>query len=1782
MPGIDCSKARSPIERAICADPALIVLDRATAQAYSGALTTAPAQRDALRQEQLRWLKQRDTACAVPTPAINACLKAQLTARIAALTPTPAPVATSSVIPGPTPVVVRRTPPAIPSTTIAQPVATLDQTSLPAGPQAETLLHVTVPGRFTLSAKSAGGAALQLVDMLTGPSDVAGAAGSQDGRIDELLDVGVYKLLVSSASGASGTVTVSVRPFHDAGPPAALPLPGQPLAATLADGEQRAFWLAVPASGTVRIEAAGRSLADLRLWRDGRELSALQPQVMPIEPTPGHPLTDIRLTGQVEAGTYLAVAYGGPAASWTDNDAGQPFHVRAGLSDALQAGWAGGEVGPFGSEIYQRPPTRGVLRLELPQAQPAELLVGDRSATIARDSREPVTRLLLAPSDTGAVEIRAAQGQNFTLRSLERPTGTSLRKPGTYWLSAVADGAGGDEVPLTLLLLRDDGSTRPARIVADTLPTIGPTAAWRARFNLRGPTTLFAHGLGGPVSLRSTGVPLKSDRLEDNLPEGYYAFALKPQTGALGAVEITLGAPGSTPPLAAMLPRDPVLPFGVQTLAPGEAFRLVGNSAPGLTIGLSARPAPVVLAEGPLSVTLAALASADIPVSITPGGTLEVTEIGGGRVPYTSRPQPGGTIVTVPPADHARTVVLAWRQMVPPAPAIPAPTPVDQQVDMQAGTPVFFDLADRQSASFGLSVATGGLYRIETTGRLHTAGRLGTAFLPEIATANANGVGQNMLLQTMLRAGRYHVSISAEESAGHAGLTATPAPLLTTASLQPGSTARLSLPAGTGAAIPIAVSTAATLHFDVLGLGTPWQGRLEDAQGWPITRPGPLDGIEQKMMAGNDRLVIEPAPTARDVVVRLRAIEPPVAIVGHGPHKLPFGTAQSATWREPDGASAPRTPDQWTFALDGEAAVTLTLDTTMAGELRALEPVDAPVRRVVGSWKGKLPPGAYRLDVTSLGRNDRADYSVTLDSTELQPDAPRQVRLPATVPFAIAAPRVVSLTSFGTTPVRAVLRDAQRHVIGRYGPREGDWNVAVSRPLAPGAYTLEIASATAPTSTQTDRRDAPPTADSDATAADDTTDDAATQDAQTRASQTAGEKTTPAAATDDSDTSTTSDDRAPAAMVEVRLALPRALVSAPAPEAVATLDGSGVHVLSLAAPKQGQLLVVQAQSAADLMLTVERQEGPGWQVIALDQGRAPAVAVPGEVDQAGWRVQAWLIDGGSEPVRAVARSITIEAQQPGAVTLGPLDAMAAPLAVARVGLPAGLASAYAADGTSAGSWPGHGLTRVENLVLPVAGDLWLLGPAGAAQVEPVSPRAGETVALTVPDGLDVILPAAGATQLWLARAGAGQPSLGPAMGWAPGSAIALAGAETSLRGGAGPLRVDLQRIELKLAAAVAVDTAVQLVVPAGGALPITLPPGSKRLDLVLAAGTGAVPGWHAPHEALWAGDAPASRSTTGDWTELLVVNPGPSAAPVMLSIAPAPEHLLAPGAIDTRFFGAAGSFETAVRGGEGAHVRLSGPGTLTLIDAAGRIAAGPDLPLMGSGRAIVEHGSGALALWVEAPDASPWPDAAPQALAVPARVALAGPAAAFALQAESSTLLHVGTTAPVLLRVGSGQPALYPSGAELDRVVAPGETVLRLYPLHDGALSGTLAVRTAPIVPVGEGLGPETIVPPGGAAAFGFTLDHPATIGVGLRADPDRATARLLDPAGHTVGTGIAQLVSLKPGHYVLEAQVPPDAPATTLRPAIVGITKHPDGPPPDVVRDYLELAGLKPQGITP
>src|SRR5262249_47653917 len=151
-------------------------------------------------------------------------------------------------------------------------------------------------------------------------------------------DQGVYKLRSFGAKGADGEAQIIVEPFRNAAPASTDLLHGGEFSGELADLQQRSYWTMVGRSGRVSVEAVGRALQDLRVWRNGVDLAALTPALASIETRPGRPMTRARIEGQVEPGLYLVTAYGGAVLPWSDEDKAQPLHMRGGVAQ-LAGGW---------------------------------------------------------------------------------------------------------------------------------------------------------------------------------------------------------------------------------------------------------------------------------------------------------------------------------------------------------------------------------------------------------------------------------------------------------------------------------------------------------------------------------------------------------------------------------------------------------------------------------------------------------------------------------------------------------------------------------------------------------------------------------------------------------------------------------------------------------------------------------------------------------------------------------------------------------------------------------------------------------------------------------------------------------------------------------------------------------------------------------------------------------------------------------------------------------------------------------------------------------------------------------------------------------------------------------------------------------------------------------------------------------------------------------------------------------------------------------------------------
>ena len=118
--------------------------------------------------------------------------------------------------------------------------------------------------------------------MIAGPGEISGDAGSRDGRLDVLLDTGVYKLRSFGAKDAKGEAELTIAPFHPAAAASRDLLRGGEMAGDLADLQQRSFWVIVDKSQRLSVEAVGRAVQDLRAWRNGSELSELKPGIATI------------------------------------------------------------------------------------------------------------------------------------------------------------------------------------------------------------------------------------------------------------------------------------------------------------------------------------------------------------------------------------------------------------------------------------------------------------------------------------------------------------------------------------------------------------------------------------------------------------------------------------------------------------------------------------------------------------------------------------------------------------------------------------------------------------------------------------------------------------------------------------------------------------------------------------------------------------------------------------------------------------------------------------------------------------------------------------------------------------------------------------------------------------------------------------------------------------------------------------------------------------------------------------------------------------------------------------------------------------------------------------------------------------------------------------------------------------------------------------------------------------------------------------------------------------
>src|SRR6266566_3281680 len=1489
---------------------------------------------------------------------------------------------------------------------------TLNRTTVPARGRQEAILTVPAFGRYAVTVASPQGTALQLVDRIAGPGQAQGTTGKTDGRLGVFLDRGEYQVDAFAPEKGSGDAQLKVRGFSERNapePPLLVEL--KSVETALDDYEQRSWWLEVKERRRVLLEAAGRNLADLRLWTNGSWLVDAEPAREVVAAQPGRPMLVCRLAADLNPGLYLLTAYGGVSQPQAEESAEHPLHLRFGIPRPGVVGRRRFTMSPFGADRWLVPGDVSYFRLELPEARPATLRVGSdvshpfdasgSAATIGKNALVPVAELDMGSSTADrVVTVTAAPGQPYVLQHFDLGTASAcggrywaIRREGKYWVSSVHSGDPTDSVDATAIVTRwgwpnaKEAHERPfrAQVIA-----LAPRQPWVRRANLLETTNAFLRvERTGKYEILARGVEARF-RIEPfftslppnyappdmrgsgsvwDLDAGYYVLTAEPVKK--GIVDLAVHVAGEGDPFARAGPggsvRRTAAQFPVFKVRRDHSYTVYLNRQPEVRAGLVLRPLPLDLRETlpvtqrpgeTLSVRFRVKEEGTLHAEAEDGTALAIAVDGGPPLPSPAV-KPGLHRLEVRSAGPATiNYSLALEplrlQAATALPALPDPSrakPPELPL-LTDERPQFFDLERGADTTFLLRADAPALYRLQSTGLLATEGRLRTRTVTAFARAAANGVGRNFFIEQYLREGDYQITVAAQGSSkGHLGLTLERTQLADGGALSEGGPARRALAAGEAVAYRFTIAEAGDYRVRSFGAGTTFRCRLEDDAGWPVEPPNVTADLTRHFEPGAYRIVSLPEPVATRRVTLFERVRQAAKREGHGPHALGLAERVEHVWTEPEAGQA-RVPDAWLVTVPAPIDARIELTGEMQGELVRTDGEGAAVSVPPGrGWKGKLDAGRYRLDVVCARPNNRVTYELGVWPEQLVAGLDREVSAPGTVPLSVGRDGLVQLASFGSADVRARVYDAEDHLVAENDDGADDWNFQIQARLAAGAYRLHV-------------------------------------EPVGRASA-----------------STVVSMRAPEEAAEPPLALPAATDVA--------LEGS-VRVYPLRVPPDAELVLVAASAPESLGCALEA----GGRTVGTAVGRTARIEAPlargGE-----YRLRLWSVDGRATRAHVTAVALspqrTTEQQLQAGVTLATVGGLEPPAGVAVVALDRPGAFRLG-GGVRACSLPDAPCGEPANGIVAAAGQvLWLVRDLATRDAKTVvkasrvvlAPGAARQLQVEIegerPAACDVAVPKGGPV-LAVATALTGQPGVllvergapaapraagqGMAVGTRSAASVALA-PERSMAmvwaaSPAGPRsQVTVQEWSFKAPARDA-----GLAEGSGGgrdgvlsgvaARVFDLPAGSKRVHLALGEATvAALSDGERVTSVHWQGNEPFEETLDTSANRLTVLHTRAAKDGFHLEVLPlgagqvaAP---LAPGVPYERADLRAGTLRLAVAPAVASdaerpltlHVRGAGAEAV-LVGGDGRVVRGTDLPLgKEGGTLLVRHGPGLVLAWVD-------------------------------------------------------------------------------------------------------------------------------------------------------------------------------------------------------------------------
>lgn len=1647
-----------------------------------------------------------------------------------------------------------------------------------ADPFAEAEVVVERFGRYSLSVSSALGTSLTVVDRMAGPLPTAGQPGEQDGRMDLFLDRGTHKIRLEGLVDDSEPVQLSVTEFEELETEARVLQDGRLVQTSLGDFSQRSYWIEITATERVFVEAAGRHLTDLRVWKDGTWLHGAQPSCQTTMPEEGKPLWHCTLDASLSPGLYRVTAYGGASQAWTTTGDEQPLYVRRGVPALGDVGQRTTTISPFGVDRYRI--DSAYVHLSLPTVTAVTLAGHDASRGafgapqyvqhLAADARHPVVEMDFRSNRSRYVRVEGTAGQSYTLQHFtpvggfrpdsQRPQPARARlqtHPQPSWVSTLTAGNGADSIDVTgLLLVREE---QGLVLVDASGVSLGADQRYSRRINLPGhPVSMLLDVQDdgdwrfemlertgtlqlSPVMLdgylNTTESDVRRSPQELTLSKGLYLLSIQADEPGIATLDIRPRRGRDALPVVAPLRAAQFA--NVETEGVSDGVWLLQFGDPQQRMGVVQRTMPMDLSV-PLPVTLPPNAQVDLLLDVTRRGGLVVDGAEGVVEVRLDREvfAQGGQVwpmrhdLQLTNLTDSPQQVIA--RLVSPEQEIPVLPEESQQSlpefpVLRSAEFVPLDLEAGETETVVVNVDAPGLYTVTTEGLLATKGTLRTRTNPQLDLQAQNGPGRNMQLRQYLREGEYQVTTQAiGYSAGHLRIRLAAAELLDGGTLRPDRPARTALSGGEGVVYVLDVPTDGQWRIHSTAQGNVPRCRLEDAEGWPVLPPNIPADLTVPLTAGQYRLVLLPESVDARYVTSLSPVVSPEQRAGHGPHALPLGEPVSHRWLEPqDGGQ--RLPDLWTFSLAAPSALSIALSDEMSGQL-------FHDGQLLEHTEGMLPAGDYQLSVRRTLPDHGHPYTVTVRADHLTAGHRRTCSTPCAIP--ISANGLTEIRTTGDDDVAIQLYDGQR-LVASSDDRPGGWNALLVDDLPAGSYMLHV----------------------------------------TAVGQRQG--------------LTTVAMRAPQRQEKPAVQAGALVVVEPGDDVVEyPLTGMAGEVV-LAAGRSGENIG---------MAVVEN-----GRILAADQGSD--VRVSAWLSEAPAVLRVWSLDRRGEAVEVQVERAQPRRHAPGAMSAPTQLNMAAFAVLTRRG------GALSVDGehtVHACVAPGAPCVPVEQRLAVQSSETMLIAHAASEgrrlslrvqeqRLQPGAwqrldvPAGGARWALDDPGGPVLVMVNAQGVQPGLRLLGSSEASADP-------TAASVAATSRGLRvvarsrmtdavaeiwpadhGSEMAARVQLWTFPAPTTGRLSTG-AQDVLLPSGQAIHRVLP-GTNETVLSLPKGFVAivsVDGVEHTHHA----ESDAKTIAVADAEAVTVLNPTTDDGRVRLqrtAMVSAPATLL-PNEVQSwsvlrrqtqrlrvPMLSEAGWTVNAVGGVEA--LRWMGhDGQTAVTDSGAPLAVGAQ-----GGWLEVDGGPGTIMLWLDGPQGQSGllaGDVAPESVSLPSVVPWQGAQGHWLAEGRPGDVLTVAVDVPSVLRVqvtgGHAKTVMLPQGGGTSVPLVDGTASIITRALGDGRSAGHVSIMALPPEAMDDGVHAPLALLPGEQRWLSFEIDAAEQdVGIGVDSDSDRLDVVLLSATGVVLGEGLVQRQHLTRGQYFLGLSLPADAAPTSARPALVGRQAPGHGPPADVIRQY-------------